>query len=114
MDAPFDSSRDSGNSGNNLSDYSTWSGAELAQAESAAQQFLSEHHTAIWESFARQGTVLARLFAMLKAADLTLEQRLDCFARIAEVSQGLQDSANGFFELGSQPVVARTLAEAKI
>jgi hypothetical protein len=51
---------------------------------------------------------------VLKVADLTLEQRLDCFARIAEVSQGLQDSANGFFELGSQPVVARTLAEAKI
>ena len=95
-------------------DYSTWSGAELARAESTAEQFLSQNHIAIWHSFARQGAVLERLVALLKREDLSMEQRLDCFARIAEVSEGVQDCANGFFELGSQPVVARMLSKADL
>ena len=38
---------------------------------------------------------------MLQKPGLTLEEKLDCFARIAEVSEGIQDCARGFFELGS-------------
>jgi hypothetical protein len=53
------------------------------------------------------------LVGMLRKADMTLEEKLDCFARIAEVSEGIQDCARGFFELGSQPLVARVLATAE-
>ena len=95
-------------------DYSGWTGAELARAENTADEFLSQNHLAIWKSFSRQGAVLERLVSVLKRADLTLEERLDCFGRIAEVSRGVHDSANGFFELGSQPVVAKVLANAEL
>jgi hypothetical protein len=108
MDASHDFSSD------HSSDYSTWSGAELVLAENAADQFLSGNHLAIWQSFVQQGQVLAGLCAILKRPDLTMEQRLVCFARIAEVSQGVQVCAQGFFELGSQPVVARVLAEVEL
>ncbi len=98
----------------NSFDYSSWSGAELTRAGNTAEQFLSENHLAIWQSFSRQGAVLERLVSVLKRADLSLEQRLDCFARIAEVSQGVQDTANGFFELGSEPVIALVLSKADL
>lgn len=95
-------------------DYSQWTAPELARAENTADRFLSQHQVIIWQSFARQGAVLDKLVNLLKVEDLTLEQRLDCFARIAEVSRGVQDCANGFFELGSQPVVARMLSQAQL
>jgi hypothetical protein len=95
-------------------DYSGWTGAELARAENTAYQFLSKNNRAIWQSFARQGAILGRLVEVLKRPDLTLEQRLDCFARIAEVSKGVEESANGFFELGWRPVVALVLSKADL
>jgi hypothetical protein len=108
MDKPFDFS------GNGSTDYSTWSGDELARAGNAADEFLRGNHVAIWRTFEQQSAVLARLCAILKQADLTLEQRLVCFARIAEVSEGIQAAAHGFFELGSEPMVARMLVEANL
>jgi hypothetical protein len=107
MDAPSEFTHD------DPSDYSRWSGAELVRAENAAGEFLSGNHVAICRCFEQQGAVLDRLFAILKQTDLTLQQRLVCFARIAEVSEGMQVCAKGFFDLGSQPVVARVLAEVK-
>ena len=101
-------------SGEYSGDYSGWSGTELLRAGNTAAEFISENHLAIWQSFARQGAVLGRLVNVLKRADLTIEERLDCFARIAEVSQGIDDSASGFFDLGSQPVVARVLADVDL
>lgn len=99
---------------NEAFDFSRWTDAELARAEDTADRFLSQNHLAIWQSFARQGAILQRLVAVLRRSDLSLEERLDCFARIAEVSQGVQDSANGFFDLGSQPVVALMLSSAEL
>ncbi|MEP6714084.1 MAG: hypothetical protein ABJC09_00840 [Terriglobia bacterium] len=107
-DSSFDSS------GDDSGDYSGWSGTELVRAGDTAAGFLRENHLAIWQSFARQGAVLGRLVDVLKRADLTLEERLDCFARIAEVSKGIDDTANGFFDLGSQPMVALVLADAEL
>jgi hypothetical protein len=95
-------------------DYSGWTGTELLRAGATAAGFLSENHIAIWQSFARQSAVLGRLVSVLKRADLTIEERLDCFARIAEVSKGIDDSASGFFDLGSQPVVALVLADVEL
>ncbi|HVW83311.1 MAG TPA: hypothetical protein VHB50_01455 [Bryobacteraceae bacterium] len=95
-----------------LFDYSQWSGAELAKAENTAGQFLDENQKAISQVFFRQSVLLERFAEFLNRDGLTLEQRLDCFARIAELARSVEDCAKGFFDLGSQPVVARLLAEA--
>jgi hypothetical protein len=90
-------------------DYSNWSDAELARAESTAERFLAQHQREISRVFQRQRLMLDRLVEMLKNPDLTLEERLDCFARIAEAAEALRQCANGFFELGAQPLVARMI-----
>jgi hypothetical protein len=92
-------------------DFFHWTDAELARAESTAGRFLAENQRTISEVFARQCAVLERLVAMLGQAEMSLEQRLDCFARIGELADGLRASANGFFDLGSQPLVARMLIQ---
>ena len=91
-------------------DFSHWTDSELARAETTAGQFLADNQMTISLVFARQCAILQRMVAMLGCGDLTLEQRLDCFARIGELADGMQKSANGFFDLGSQPLVARMLA----
>jgi len=90
-------------------DYSNWSDAELARAESTAEQFLAQNNREISRVFQRQKAMLDRLIEMLRKPDLTLEERLDCFARIAETAEGMRECANGFFELGAQPLVARAI-----
>jgi hypothetical protein len=95
-------------------DFSSWTVAELARAASTADEYLTDNGLAISHVLSRQCAVLDRLVATLKRGNLTLEQRLECFARIAEVSEGLQTSAKGFFELGSGPLVARLLAKAEL
>jgi hypothetical protein len=90
-------------------DYSNWSDAELARAETTATHFLKHNQKEISRVFAHQGRLLENLFALLRQPNLTVEQRLDCFARIAETADAVRDCANGFFELGAQPLVARTL-----
>lgn len=95
-------------------DFTRWTGAELARAEHTADRFLAENQAAIWESFARQTAVLGKLVGILKQEDLTLAQRLNLFARIAEVSDGMKHCANGFFELGCEPVVARVLSGSEL
>jgi hypothetical protein len=90
-------------------DYSNWSDAELARAESTAEQFLAQNNRQISLVFQRQKAMLDRLVEMLRQPDLTLEERLDCFARIAEIAEGLRECANGFFDLGAQPLVARVI-----
>jgi hypothetical protein len=44
---------------------------------------------------------------------VSLVERLDCFARIAEAAGALEEDAKGFFSLASEPVVARLLAKSK-
>lgn len=95
-------------------DYSQWTAAELARAEATACEFLSQNSSKISQVLGRQCDVLDGLVAVLKNPNLTIEQRLDCLARIADASEGLQNAANGFFELGSQPLVARVLAKADL
>ncbi|HKD04973.1 MAG TPA: hypothetical protein VKB79_03630 [Bryobacteraceae bacterium] len=90
-------------------DYSNWTDAELARAELTAEQFLAQNNRQIAVVFQRQRAVLDRLVELLRNPNLTLEERLDCFARIAETAEGLRECANGFFELGAQPLVARVI-----
>lgn len=91
-------------------DYTNWSRDELRKAESVAQKFLTDNGPQIWENFCSKIEALDALLRRLKNKDITLDQRLDCFARIAEISQAMKDDAEGFFELASEPVVARILS----
>jgi len=50
----------------------------------------------------------------LSGQKMSLDERLDCFARIAETSGALEEDAKGFFSLASEPVVARLLAKSKL
>lgn len=94
-------------------DFSHWTDSELARAEVTAGQFLNDNQVTISVVFARQCAILQRLIAMLGHGNLSLDEQLDCFARIGELADGLQRSANGFFNLGSQPLVARMLARGE-
>jgi hypothetical protein len=90
-------------------DYSRWSDAELAQANITAEQFLTQYQNEISNVLSRQRGILDVLLALLQRRDLSLEERLDCFARIAETADSMRECANGFFELGAQPLVARAV-----
>jgi hypothetical protein len=90
-------------------DYSRWSDSELARANITAEQFLIQNQNEIASVLSRQRGLLDILLALLQRRDLSLEERLDCFARIAETAESMRECANGFFELGAQPLVARTI-----
>jgi hypothetical protein len=93
--------------------YGNWSSEELRRAESTAGKFLQDHGSQISETFRAKMKCLEILVDRLNVQKTTLDERLDCFAQIAEISQMLKDQAEGFFELGSQPVVARVLANVR-
>ena len=92
--------------------YARWSGDELRRAERIADQFLSNHNQEIYQSFNAQLLATAELLQRLRADGASLEERLDCFARIAEISGVMQSDAYALFELASEPGVARLLASA--
>ena len=94
-------------------DYTKWSLDELRKAESVAQKFLTDNGPQIWGNFCRKMEALDVLVTCLKNKNITLDQRLDCFARIAEISQDMKDDAEVFFELASEPVVARILSNVR-
>jgi hypothetical protein len=43
----------------------------------------------------------------------SFDDRLEYFARISEIATLIQEDADGFFELASQPVVARILKSVR-
>ena len=98
------------NHGNN---YGKWSRDELRKAEATAKQFLEENGVQIADTLRTKVKYLDMLVHRLATRKGTLDERLDCFARIAEISQLLKDDAEGFFELASQPVVAQILNTVK-
>jgi hypothetical protein len=91
-------------------DYAHWSERALRKAESAAEEFLAENGDLIGETFRAKVGELDALIESLHDPFLTLEERLNRFAQIAEISRLLHDDAQGFFSLASEPLVARILA----
>lgn len=89
--------------------YGSWSKEELRKAESTATRFLQDNAGQISETLRAKVRYLELLVGRLSAKDATLDQRLDHFARLAEIAQLLKEDAEGFFELASQPLVARIL-----
>ncbi|SPF35076.1 hypothetical protein SBA4_1610019 [Candidatus Sulfopaludibacter sp. SbA4] len=89
--------------------YGQWSRDELHQAEATACQFLEENSTRIAETMQAKATVLEHLIEQLSLRETSFADRLEYFARASEVARLIQADADGFFDLASQPMVARIL-----
>jgi hypothetical protein len=89
--------------------YGKWSREELRKAEATACQFLEENSVQIADTMATKARFLETLIRQLAQKRTRFEDRLEYFARIGEIAKLIQDDADNFFELASQPVVARLL-----
>jgi hypothetical protein len=89
--------------------YGKWTREELRSAETTARQFLEDHSSQIADTMRAKAKYLETLIQRVGMPKTTFDDRLEYFARISEIAALIQDDANGFFELASQPVVARIL-----
>ena len=87
--------------------YNKWTREQLRQAEATAAQFLKENSLEIAETMRAKARFLETLFQRLSSKETSFDQRLEYLARVSEISRLIQDDADGFFELASQPTVAR-------
>ena len=95
--------------GNDDRHYSKWSKEELRKAEATASQFLEENSSQIADTMRAKAKFLETLIQRISMKKTTFDDRLEYFARVSEIARLIQDDADGFFELASQPVVARIL-----
>jgi hypothetical protein len=89
--------------------YGKWSREELQNAESTASRFLAENSGQIAETMRAKARFLETLIQRFSSPTAGFEERLEYFARISEIARLIEADADGFFELASQPVVARIL-----
>lgn len=89
--------------------YGKWTREELRNAETTARQFLEDHGSQIADTMRAKAKYLETLIQRVGMPKTTFDDRLEYFARISEIATLIQEDANGFFELASQPVVARIL-----
>jgi hypothetical protein len=87
-----------------------WSHEELRAAQTTAWQFLEDNSTEIADTLRAKLRFLEILIERLESKTTGFEDRLEFFARVSEIARLIEDDADGFFELASQPVVARILA----
>jgi len=89
--------------------YGKWTKDELRKAEATASRFLEENAAPIADTMRAKARCLEALIQRLSLKKTRFEDRLEYLARISEVAKLIQEDADGFFELASQPVVARIL-----
>lgn len=89
-----------------MPDFTRWSDQELHRAEHAAVDFLNSNVTAIANTFEKRLKLIRKVNERLKS-DIDFEERMMCLSMIQELSQGLEESAREFFEIGCQPRVAK-------
>ena len=89
--------------------YGKWSKEELRNAESTASRFLEENSAQIADTLRAKAKFLETLIQRLALKKTSFEDRLEYLARISEIATLIREDADGFFELASQPVVARIL-----
>jgi GAF domain-containing protein len=89
--------------------YGKWSREELRNAEATARQFLEDNSAPIADTMRAKAKFLETLVHRISLKKTTFDERLDYFARISEIARLIQEDADGFFELASQPMVARIL-----
>lgn len=93
--------------------YGKWTKDELKGAETTARQFLEENGAQIADTMRAKARFLDSLIQRVAQPQTSFEDRLEYFARISEIARLVQEDADGFFELASQPVVARILGSVK-
>jgi hypothetical protein len=93
--------------------YGKWTREELLGAEASAREFLQENSVQIADTMEAKVKFLETLIQRVSMPKTSFEDRLEYFARISEVAELIQQDADGFFELASQPVVARILGSVK-
>lgn len=93
--------------------YEKLNGEQLRQAEATACRFLEDNSTEIAGSMRAKMKFLDMLIQRISRKEMTFEKRLESLARISEIARVIQDDADGFFELASQPAVARLLATVR-
>ncbi len=89
--------------------YGNWSNEELLHAEATARQFLEENGGQIADTMRAKVRFLETLIQRVAMRKVDFQDRLEYLARISEIARLIQDDADGFFELASQPMVARLL-----
>ena len=89
--------------------YGKWSNQELLNAEATARQFLEDNSSQIADTMRAKVKFMETLIRRIALPKTEFQDRLDYLARISEIAQLIQDDADGFFELASQPMVARIL-----
>jgi hypothetical protein len=89
--------------------YGKWSREELRNAETTARRFLEDNGEQIAATLRAKAKFLEALIDRISHRSTAFEDRLEYFARISEISRMVQEDADGFFELASQPVVAQIL-----
>jgi|SRR5579883_1582813 len=93
--------------------YGKWTKQELLGAEATARDFLEENAAQIADTMRAKAKFLEALIQRVAVPNTSFEDRLEYFARISEVAELVQQDADGFFKLASQPVVARLLSSVK-
>ena len=82
---------------------------DLRKAEATARQFLQENSIEIADTMRAKARFLDSMIQRVAQPKAGFEDRLEYFARISEIARLIQDDADGFFALASQPLVARIL-----
>lgn len=89
-----------------LPDFDKWSQRELRNAEAAAIEFLNDNIVDIATTFEKRLGLMQRVTARLKSDSAGFQERMMCLSMIQELAQGLEESAQEFFDIGCQPSVA--------
>jgi hypothetical protein len=89
--------------------YGKWSREELRNAEVTASRFLEDNSGQIADTIQAKTKFLETLVQRLSMKKTSFDDRLEYLARISEIARLIQADADGFFELASNPVVARLL-----
>lgn len=93
--------------------YGKWTREELRSAEATARQFLQDNSSQIADTMRAKAKYLETLIQRVALPKTSFDDRLEYFARISEIANLIQDDADGFFALASQPVVAQILKTVK-
>src|SRR5689334_2446024 len=93
--------------------FGKWTREELLGAESTAREFLQDNSGAIADTMRAKAKYLETLIQRVAHPKTTFDDRLEYFARISEIAALIQQDADGFFQLASQPVVARILKSVR-
>ena len=93
--------------------YGKWTKEELLGAESTARQFLQDNSGQIADTMRAKAKYLETLIQRVAHPKTSFDDRLEYFARISEIAALIQQDADGFFELASQPVVARIIKSVR-